>query len=119
MKRRWIAIYGASLLVGVLARDLAPDRWRLSVFHALLLGTALYFGALHRYVALRVAGTEPRLRPSRGGMWTGLVVRASFFLAIAALQALACFEWARQADLRAGFVIAATWLVALAVIDTS
>jgi hypothetical protein len=52
-------------------------------------------------------------------MWTGLVVRASFFLAIAALQALACFEWARQADLRAGFVIAATWLVALAVIDTS
>jgi hypothetical protein len=52
-------------------------------------------------------------------MWLGLATRTFAFLAVAALQAMVCFEWAPDADLRAGFVVASTWLAALGLIDAA
>lgn len=132
MKRAWILIYALSVLIGLAVWRAAPPRWGLEPSHALVIGSALYFGGLHRYVMRRISGPEARgasglggsgLRSSSlgvsrlGGTLLGLTWRAALFLAIAGFQALACYEWAPQADVRTAFVIAATWLFALGLID--
>lgn len=117
MKHLWIAVYAASLLVGIAIAHLAPSRWGVTMPQATLIGSALYFSALHRYVMRRSTGPETARSARTGGMLVGLLTRTTVFLALAAIQALACFEWAPQADLRAGYVIAATWLFALGLID--
>jgi len=50
MTRIWFPIYGLSLLTGVALWLAAPARWQLDPAQALLFGSGLYFGALHRYV---------------------------------------------------------------------
>ncbi len=117
MKHRWIVVYAASLLVGLGVSRLAPARWGLETSHVLLIGSALYFGALHRFVMRGPARTEAARWSRQDGLLLGLLTRTVVFLALAALQAMACFEWAPHADLRAGYVIAATWLLALGLID--
>ena len=110
MKWTWIVVYAASLLVGLALWRLAPARWGLEFTQAMLLGSALYFGALHRYTLRATAGERTKLLP-------GLLLRAAFFLALAGFQALACFEWMPTADVRGGFVLSGTWLVSLSLID--
>jgi hypothetical protein len=119
MKRTWIVVYAVSLLVGLALWRLAPERWGLEFPQAMLLGSALYFGALHRYTlrATEGAGAEPNHWVGLGGLLPGLLLRSAFFLALAGLQALACFEWMPTADVRGGFVLSATWLVSLSLID--
>jgi len=116
MKRAWIVIYAASVLMGLALWRLAPTRWGLEFPQAVLIGSALYFGALHRYTLRATAAAGPRW-VGRGGLLPGLIPRAAFFLALAGLQAFACFEWMPGADVRGGFVISATWLVSLSLID--
>ena len=117
MKRTWIVIYAASVLTGVALWRLAPGRWGLELPQAVLIGSALYFGALHRYTLRATAAAGPNRWVGRGGLLPGLIPRAAFFLALAGLQAFACFEWMPGADVRGGFVISATWLVSLSLID--
>ncbi len=109
MKRAWILIYALSVLIGFAVWRAAPARWGLEPSQAFVIGSALYFGGLHRYMMRRTSGL--------GGTLLGLTWRAALFLAIAGFQALACFEWVPQVDVRTAFVIAATWLFALGLID--
>lgn len=115
MSRAWIVLLTASLLAGVGMSRLAPARWGLAISQGLVLGSALYFGALHRFVMK--AGGGRGGRHARTKMLAGLLSRAAFFLALAALQAAVCFEWMPGLDVRFGYVIAATWLFALSLID--
>ena len=126
MRRTWIAVYAASLLIGIALWGLAPRRWGLEFPQAILLGSALYFGALNRYTLSRTAerGGPPGSPATgrnrwigRGGLVAGLGARAAFFLAVAGLQAYACFEWIPAADVRGGFVLSTTWLMALSLLD--
>jgi hypothetical protein len=128
MKRTWIAVYVASLVVGLALCRSAPARWGLEFPQAMLLGSALYFGALHRYTLRATAGEGTTAGATAGEGATagtaagakllpGLLLRAAFFLAVAGFQALACFEWMPTADVRGGFVLSGTWLVSLSLID--
>lgn len=129
MKWTWIVVYAASLLVGLALWRLAPARWGLEFTQAMLLGSGLYFGALHRYTlragagatagvgAAAGVGAEPNHWVRLGRLLPGLIVRGAFFLALAGVQALACFEWMPTADVRGGFVLSGTWLVSLSLID--
>jgi hypothetical protein len=123
MKWTWIVVYALSLLVGLALWRLTPARWGLEFPQAMLLGSALYFGALHRYTlratagATAGAGAEPNHWFGLGRLLPGLMLRAAFFLALAGFQALACFEWMPTADVRGGFVLSGTWLVSLSLID--
>ena len=56
------------------------------------------------------------------GTWVAVYVGSvcvATFLAVAAIQAYACYEWMPHADVRGGFVVATTWLAGLATIDAS
>ena len=128
MKRAWIVVYVASVAVGLALWRLAPSRWGLEFPQAILIGSALYFGALHRYTLRATA--EPRVpdgdaagagtdrRVGWGGLIPGLLRRTALFLALAGFQALACYEWMPTADFRGGFVISAAWLASLSLIDS-
>jgi hypothetical protein len=117
MKRTWIVVYVASLLVGLALWRLAPARWALEFPQAILFGSALYFGALHRYTVRRTEGVGASRWAAQDGILFGLLARAALFLVFAGFQALACFEWMPAADVRGGFVISAAWLVSLNLID--
>ena len=93
-----------SLLASGAAVAVAPDRWGLTAFHALLLGGALYAGALRAHVA----------RQSNAGaaFWRGALIRAAAFLLFAGTQAVVCFDLAPGADVRGFFVIFSAWVVA-------
>jgi hypothetical protein len=118
MRKLWIVVYAFSLLIGLVAWRLAPETWRVEPQQAILFGAALYFGALHRYT-MRMGATDREISRGGGaGIIAGLAARTSLFLAIAGLQAYSCYEWLPGADVRGGFVLTATWLVALALIDT-
>lgn len=112
----WVVLLAASLAAGIAMWHLAPGRWGLAMSQGLVLGSALYFGGLHRFVMREAAGTRwgelVRRRIIAGLLW-----RAAFFLALAAFQAAVCFEWMPRMDVRFGYVIAATWLFALSLID--
>ncbi len=114
MRSTWIPIYAGSVLIGLGAWWVSPERWKLEPTLALFLGSALYFGALHRYVRRLVEGGPP---VRWGRLLLGVTIRTAAFLALAALQAYLCFEVAPDADVRGGFVLAATWLVAQGLID--
>jgi len=114
MRPTWIPIYVGSVLIGLAAWWVSPERWKLEPTLALFLGSALYFGALHRYVR-RLAENGAPVR--WGGLLLGVTLRAAMFLALVALQAYLCFEVAPDADVRGGFVLAATWLVTQGLID--
>lgn len=119
--RLWIVLLAASLAAGIAMWHLAPGRWGLASSQGLVLGSALYFGGLHRFVMRESAGTRG---PETRGAWlarkrvaAGILWRAAFFLSLAAFQAAVCFEWMPRMDVRFGYVIAATWLFALSLID--
>jgi hypothetical protein len=117
MKRAWIVVYAASVLVGLALWRMTPARWGLEFPEAILIGSALYFGALNRYTLGAAAGTGANRWIGRGGLLAGLIPRAAFFLAVAGLQGYVCFEWMPTVDVRAGFVLSTTWLAALSLID--
>ena len=117
MKRAWIVVYFASVALGLALWRLAPSKWGLEFPQGILIGSALYFGALHRYTLRATADTEGNRWVGWSGLVPGLIPRAALFLALAGLQAFACYEWMPAADVRGGFVISATWLVALSLID--
>jgi len=118
MKRAWIVVYVASVAVGLALWRLAPSRWGLEFPQAILIGSALYFGALHRYTLRATAGAGTNRWVGWGALLLGLIPRAGLFLALVGLQAFACYEWMPGADVRGGFVISATWLVSLSLIDS-
>jgi hypothetical protein len=120
----WVLLLAASLAAGIAMWHLAPGRWGLAMSQGLVLGSALYFGGLHRFVMRESAGTRGPGRDGGLARWlprkqviAGLFWRAAFFLALAAFQAAVCFEWMPRMDVRFGYVIAATWLFALSLID--
>lgn len=118
MRRPWLAVYAVSLLIGIGLWFLAPARWDLKPVEALLIGSALYFGALHRFMARATCHGGVAQWRGRGGLLEGLLPRAALFFAIAATQTYACFVAAPYADVRGGFVLTASWLVAQALIDS-
>ena len=111
-------VYVASVAVGLALWRLAPSRWGLEFPQAILIGSALYFGALHRYTLRATAGAGTNRWVGWGALLPGLIPRAGLFLALVGLQAFACYEWMPGADVRGGFVISATWLVSLSLIDS-
>ena len=117
MKRIWMVVYAVSVLVGIALWRLAPTRWGLEFPEAILIGSALYFGALNRYTLGVTAGSGTNRWIGRGGLLAGLIPRAAFFLALAGLQAYVCFQWMPTADVRGGFVLSTTWLASLSLID--
>ena len=119
MPRHLIFQYAACLLVGFALSRSAPARWEWGWMQGPMLGSALYFGALHRYARRRSpAGDESRgTGADAGGLLPGLMIRALVFLAVVGVQAYLCYEAVPHADVRAGFIVSSTWLVALAVID--
>lgn len=80
-----------ALAAGVAIALAAPRAWDVAPFHGILLGSALYAGAL------------------RHG--PGAFARTAAFLALAAAQGYVVFVAAPGADLRATFVILSTWIV--------
>jgi hypothetical protein len=113
-----MVVYVASVVVGLALWRLAPSKWGLEFPQAILIGSALYFGALHRYTLRATADAEPSRWVGWGGLIPGLIPRAALFLALAGFQALACYEWMPGADVRGGFVISAAWLASLNLIDS-
>ena len=119
MHGTWVAVYVGSVCVATFLAALLPRDWEIRPVEPLLFGSALYFGGLHRHV---VRADPGRPRPFAGRLAAvapGLAPRAAFFLAVAAIQAYACYEWMPHADVRGGFVVATTWLAGLATIDAS
>lgn len=85
----WTLVISAA--TGLALSFAAPRSWGVAPFHGILLGAAMYIGAL-RYGA-------------------GAIPRAAAFLVLAAAQAYVLFVAAPGADLRATFVILSTWIV--------
>ena len=98
MRARMLGAAAACAAVGLIAVNAAPHAWRLEWRHGLLLGTALYMGVLHRWLA-------------RGDASSALAPRAAVFVALLALQGYAYFEWLPPVDLRAPFVLLSGWIV--------
>lgn len=117
MTRLWIATLAASLVIGAALWLLTPERWGLPWTQALMIGATLHFGALHRFVVRATEPTGTGRRLGRGALLSGLLARAGVFIALAGFQALICFEWLPDVDVRFGYVIASSWLFALALID--
>jgi hypothetical protein len=107
------AALGSFVLGMVLVRG-APPAWRLDPWQGLLLGTALYMGVVHRWLAWRrvraIADSAAR-RSVLSDAWD-LGWRLAFFLGLVAGEAYAYFEWLPPADLRAPFVMLSGWVVA-------
>ena len=117
MQRLWIVVYVGNVCLAFLLVSLLPRTWEIRPFEALVFGSALHFGALHRHVGRADPGRGRPLGSRLAALLPGLFPRASLFLAVAAIQAYACYEWMPHADVRGGFVTATTWLAALAMID--
>ena len=109
--------YWVCLLIGMVLWKLAPARWEWGFIQGLVLGSGLYFGALHRYV-MRVESSRAGIRwGGNTGILPGAMLRAALFLSLVAVQAYLCYEAWPRIDIRAGFILSSAWLVALAVID--
>ncbi|MGH7680649.1 MAG: hypothetical protein ACRENN_01520 [Candidatus Eiseniibacteriota bacterium] len=119
MIKPWIWIYVLSLGIGLAVGAVAPPRWGLGPTQSLLLGSAIYFGGLKRYVAWRVAewARAPGSGRALGALLPGVASRIAGVLLIAWLQAYVCFDSGRIPDVRLGFVVVSTWLVAQGMID--
>lgn len=117
MLKTWIAVYAGSICLAAFLAALLPRGWGIAPVEALLFGSALHFGALHRHVTRADPGRSRAFAERLRAVAPGLAPRAALFLAVAAIQAYACYEWVPHADVRGGFVVATTWLVALALID--
>jgi len=116
MTRIWFPIYGLSLLMGVALWLAAPARWQLDPAQALLFGSGLYFGALHRFVR-RSLEDDHETRTGWTRLLPGIALRAALFVGLAGLQAYLCYEVLSAADVRSGFILSGTWLAAWAVFD--
>jgi len=117
VKAMWLPGYAVCLLLGIALWRLAPSRWELDLMQALALGSGLYFGALHRYISgVGLDGDLDRWG-RRFGVLAGLAGRGGLFVALVGVQAYFCYEVMPNADVRGGFILTSTWLMALAVID--
>jgi len=120
MRALTLTAAAASFATGVVLVRLAPAGWRIEPWQGVLLGSALYMGVLHRWIAwrdadlARLSDTVPaRNGPSRDWRLAGEVVwRVAVFLALVAGQAYAYYEWLPATDLRAPFVMLSGWIVA-------
>ncbi|HET9950553.1 MAG TPA: hypothetical protein VFS09_02035 [Candidatus Eisenbacteria bacterium] len=107
----------ASFGVGVTAVRWAPAAWRLDPWQGVLLGTALYMGAVHPWLVRRRRerdGVSPAAAAGRADGWNaarGLGWRVAIFLAIAAGEVYAYYQWLPVADLRAPFAMLSAWVV--------
>ena len=110
MGRRSILLALVSGLLGLALADLAPQRWAITPVHGLLLGLALYAGALRGQVERAIAGA------ASGKAWLGLAARAAIFLALWWTQAVLCFDVMPDADVRRGFITLSAWVVAQALL---
>jgi hypothetical protein len=114
MRRPWMLAYGLCLALGIALGKLAPARWNWDLAQAAMLGTAIYFAALHRWILLVQAEPEGR---GVAAVLRGALLRGAFFLALVGIEGYLCYEAWPRIDLRAGFVLSSAWLVALAAID--
>jgi len=111
---RTIAI--AALLsfgMGMAAVRCAPAEWGLDRWQGVLLGTALYMGAVHPWFVRRRREADSAEGDRLDG-WNaarGLGWRIALFLAIAAGEIYAYYEWLPVADLRAPFAMLSAWVV--------
>jgi hypothetical protein len=110
MGRRSILVALVSGLAGVALAALAPERWAIGPVHGVLLGLALYAGALRGQVERAIAGA------ASGTAWLGLATRAAIFLALWWTQAVLCFDVMPDADVRRGFITLSAWVVAQALL---
>ena len=110
MGRRSILVALASGLLGLALAGLAPERWGITPVHGLLLGLALYAGALRGHGERAIAGA------ASGTAWLGLAARAAIFLALWWTQAVLCFDVIPDADVRRGFITLSAWVVAQALL---
>jgi len=98
---------------GIAAVRSAPAAWGLDPWQGVLLGTALYMGAVHPWlVRRRREADSPAGAPTDG--WSGarsLVWRIALFLAIAAGEVYVYYQWLPVADLRAPFAMLSAWVV--------
>ena len=117
MRGTWIAVYVGSVCLAFFIAALLPRAWGIQPIEAFFLGSALYFGALHRHVLRADPGPDRPFADRLAAVAPGLLPRGGLFLLVAAIQAVACFQWVPHADLRGGFVVTTTWLASLAVID--
>jgi hypothetical protein len=102
MRRTSWVVLVASVLAGAVLARFAPRAWSIGPVQGLLVGAALYFGALRRYLA-------------DGGSMPGVLLRGTAFLAVIAALAYLCFVAMPRVDVRAGFVILSAWLIARSV----
>jgi hypothetical protein len=109
MGRPSILVALVSGLAGLGLAVLAPERWAISPVHGLLLGLALYAGALRGHVDRAIATAS-------GTAWLGLAARAALFLALWWTQAVLCFDVIPDADVRRGFITLSAWVVAQALL---
>lgn len=109
MGRPSILVALVSGLAGLALAALAPERWAISPVHGLLLGLALYAGALRGHVDRAIAAAS-------GTAWLGLAARAAIFLALWWTQAVLCFDVIPDADVRRGFITLSAWVVAQALL---
>jgi cyanate permease len=104
----------ASLGVGLLAVQCAPTAWRIDPWQGILLGTALYMGAFHPWLVRRRAENADSAAGARADAWLAARSRGwrvALFLAIAAGEVYAYYEWLPVADLRAPFALLSAWVV--------
>jgi len=118
MRALTLAAVVASFLLGLALIHGAPTRWRLDSWQGILLGTALYMGVVHRWLAWRRTATPVVGGDAAAGMhaagraaW-GLTWRVAAFLGIVVGEAYAYFEWLPPSDMRAPFVMLSAWIVA-------
>lgn len=118
MRGSTILAVAASFLAGLTLIHGAPARWRLDPWQGVLLGTALYMGVVHRWLAWRRAARGMASVAPGGARETAWPVawslgwRVFAFLGLIAVQAYAYFDWLPPADLRAPFVMLSGWITA-------
>lgn len=103
----------ASLAVGWALARCAPAAWRLDPWIGPLLGTALYMGAVHPWIVRGGRAIESGFG-GRAALWSAaraLGWRVAIFLAIAAGEVYAYYQWLPVADLRAPFAMLSAWVV--------
>jgi hypothetical protein len=117
---RVVLIIG-SIAVSLLLALAAPRAWEIDPAHGVLLGFALYAGALRRYARRRELEAVRDRALGRSPGWSrrvpGLLVRTAAFFAVAGALAYVLFEAAPGADLRAAFIILSSWIVLESVVD--
>ncbi len=98
------------MAVGLAVAAAAPAGWGVGPGQGLLFGGALYAGGLRRFLSRVGVGGGGATAWRDGRMWRGAALRVAVFLAFAAFQGLAYFEWFPATDLRWTFVVFSTWV---------